>query len=86
MCGDARGFRGRKGMGCFAWATHPTLAWPLFDAGNRVGERAMKDRTIALAGSWAKMVGALLGVAVMIVAVAEGVNAAVCCWQSENDD
>lgn len=45
----------------------------------------MKPRTIAVAGSFARIVGLVFGTAVMIVAVGEGINAVCCCLASERD-
>ena len=46
----------------------------------------MKRRTLKIAGSFAQVIGFVFGTAVMIVAVAEGVNAVCCCIASERDD
>lgn len=45
----------------------------------------MKPRTIAVAGSFARLTGMLLGTAVMIVAVAEALNGICCAVASERD-
>lgn len=45
----------------------------------------LRPRTLAYAGSVARLSGSLIALAVLIVAVAEGLNAAVCCWQSERE-
>lgn len=45
----------------------------------------MKQRTLAYAGAVARLTGSLLALAVLIVAVSEGVNAAVGCWASERE-
>lgn len=45
----------------------------------------MKPRTFAIMGMTAKVSGVLLGLAVMIVAVAETLNGVMCCWASERE-
>lgn len=51
-----------------------------------VGVQGMRGRTIAIAGSFARVVGIVFGTAVMIVAVAETLNAVCCCFASEREE
>jgi hypothetical protein len=46
----------------------------------------MKPRAIAVASSFTHYIGGILGVAVVIVAVCEGVAAVILCVQSEVED
>jgi hypothetical protein len=46
----------------------------------------MKPRTLILATQLSRYVATLLGLAVMIVVAAEGVNAVVCCIASERQE
>lgn len=46
----------------------------------------MKNRTLRVASGFAHYVGTILGVAVMIVAVCEGIAAVVLCFHSETEE
>lgn len=46
----------------------------------------MKARTIIVAGSFARIIGATVGLGLLALAICETISALCCCVQSERED